>query len=171
MHPSLFPHLLLAQAIEDFSRKPDVGVILVSLKAASLGVNLVCANHVVLLGERTVQSDVVHVPVPVSCMNLVAANRLVLLGEELVEAFVRCVACGPTRLSRRCGAARGSPLLQRCLIEHMHPARHFAHALPTSSSLASPWLPANPQTCGTTPRWRSRPSTARTASARPSPCT
>ncbi len=39
------------QSIEDFSRKPDVGVMLVSLKAASLGVNLVSANHVVLLGE------------------------------------------------------------------------------------------------------------------------
>ncbi|PSC70181.1 SNF2 family DNA-dependent ATPase [Micractinium conductrix] len=37
------------QAIEDFSRRPEVAVMLVSLKAASLGVNLVSANHVVLL--------------------------------------------------------------------------------------------------------------------------
>lgn len=37
------------QAIEDFSRRPEVAVMLVSLKAASLGVNLVSANHVVLM--------------------------------------------------------------------------------------------------------------------------
>lgn len=42
---------LRQQAIDDFSRRPDVCVLLVSLKAASLGVNLVSANHVVLLGE------------------------------------------------------------------------------------------------------------------------
>jgi SNF2 family DNA or RNA helicase len=36
-------------AIRDFSTAPDVCVLLVSLKAASLGVNLVSANHVVLL--------------------------------------------------------------------------------------------------------------------------
>ena len=39
------------QSIDDFSRRPEVAVLLVSLKAASLGVNLVSANHVVLLGE------------------------------------------------------------------------------------------------------------------------
>ena len=36
-------------AISDFSSDPEVCVMLVSLKAASLGVNLVSANHVVLL--------------------------------------------------------------------------------------------------------------------------
>jgi SNF2 family DNA or RNA helicase len=36
-------------AIRDFSTRPEVTVMLVSLKAASLGVNLVSANHVVLL--------------------------------------------------------------------------------------------------------------------------
>lgn len=39
----------LQAAIQDFSNKADIGVMLVSLKAASLGVNLVSANHVVLL--------------------------------------------------------------------------------------------------------------------------
>ena len=37
------------EAIEDFTSNPEVTVMLVSLKAASLGVNLVSANHVVLL--------------------------------------------------------------------------------------------------------------------------
>jgi len=36
-------------SIRDFSSRPEVTVMLVSLKAASLGVNLVSANHVVLL--------------------------------------------------------------------------------------------------------------------------
>lgn len=36
-------------SIRDFSTRPEVTVMLVSLKAASLGVNLVSANHVVLL--------------------------------------------------------------------------------------------------------------------------
>lgn len=36
-------------AIQDFSTRPDVTIMLVSLKAASLGVNLVSANHVILL--------------------------------------------------------------------------------------------------------------------------
>ena len=35
-------------AIRDFSSRPDIPVMLVSLKAASLGVNLVSANHVVV---------------------------------------------------------------------------------------------------------------------------
>ena len=35
-------------AISDFSHRPDIPVMLVSLKAASLGVNLVSANHVVV---------------------------------------------------------------------------------------------------------------------------
>jgi SNF2 family DNA or RNA helicase len=43
-----------AAAISDFSTRGDVPVMLVSLKAASLGVNLVSANHVVVRsrGER-----------------------------------------------------------------------------------------------------------------------
>ncbi len=36
-------------AIRDFSTRPEVTVMLVSLKAASLGVNLVSASQVVLL--------------------------------------------------------------------------------------------------------------------------
>lgn len=36
-------------SIKDFTRLPEVSVMLVSLKAASLGVNLVSANHVVLM--------------------------------------------------------------------------------------------------------------------------
>ena len=35
------------KAIQDFSSSPEVGVILVSTKAASLGINLVAANHVI----------------------------------------------------------------------------------------------------------------------------
>ncbi|GFR48225.1 hypothetical protein Agub_g10086, partial [Astrephomene gubernaculifera] len=37
------------RAISDFERRPDVLVLLLSLKAAALGVNLTAANHVVLL--------------------------------------------------------------------------------------------------------------------------
>ncbi|KAF5843373.1 P-loop containing nucleoside triphosphate hydrolase protein [Dunaliella salina] len=37
------------RAIIDFEDQPDVLVLLVSLKAAALGVNLTCANHVVLM--------------------------------------------------------------------------------------------------------------------------
>lgn len=36
-------------AIQDFTERPEVSVMLASLKAASLGVNLVSANHVVLM--------------------------------------------------------------------------------------------------------------------------
>jgi len=36
-------------AVNDFNTDPDVEVILVSLKAASLGLNLVSANHVILM--------------------------------------------------------------------------------------------------------------------------
>ena len=36
------------RALSEFEEKPDVTVILMSLKAAGLGVNLVCANHVIL---------------------------------------------------------------------------------------------------------------------------
>ena len=36
-------------AISDFQTEPSVTVMLMSLKAAALGLNLVCANHVVLL--------------------------------------------------------------------------------------------------------------------------
>jgi SNF2 family DNA or RNA helicase len=36
-------------AVQDFTMDPEVSVMLVSLKAASLGVNLVSANHVVLM--------------------------------------------------------------------------------------------------------------------------
>ena len=37
------------QAIQDFQQRADVNVLIVSLKAAALGLNLVAANHVVLL--------------------------------------------------------------------------------------------------------------------------
>lgn len=37
------------KALSEFEHRPDVGVMLMSLKAAGLGVNLVCANHVLLL--------------------------------------------------------------------------------------------------------------------------
>lgn len=37
------------QAIVDFQEKPGVNILIVSLKAAALGLNLVAANHVVLL--------------------------------------------------------------------------------------------------------------------------
>lgn len=37
------------QAIIDFQEKPGVNILIVSLKAAALGLNLVAANHVVLL--------------------------------------------------------------------------------------------------------------------------
>ena len=36
-------------AISDFQTEPSVTVMLMSLKAAALGLNLVCANHVVFL--------------------------------------------------------------------------------------------------------------------------
>jgi SNF2 family DNA or RNA helicase len=36
------------RALVEFETKPDVTVILMSLKAAGLGVNLTCANHVIL---------------------------------------------------------------------------------------------------------------------------
>ena len=36
------------RALSEFEEKPDVTVILMSLKAAGLGVNLTCANHVIL---------------------------------------------------------------------------------------------------------------------------
>lgn len=35
-------------AIKEFKEKPDVHVMLMSLKSAALGLNLTCANHVVL---------------------------------------------------------------------------------------------------------------------------
>ena len=37
------------QAIVDFQEKPNVNILIVSLKAAALGLNLVAANHVILL--------------------------------------------------------------------------------------------------------------------------
>ena len=37
------------KAIQDFQERADVNVLIVSLKAAALGLNLVAANHVVLL--------------------------------------------------------------------------------------------------------------------------
>jgi SNF2 family DNA or RNA helicase len=37
------------KALMDFEEQEDVAVILMSLKAASVGLNLVCANHVLLL--------------------------------------------------------------------------------------------------------------------------
>jgi len=37
------------KALHEFETRPDVCVMLMSLKAAGLGVNLVCANHVLLL--------------------------------------------------------------------------------------------------------------------------
>ena len=37
------------QAIMDFQEKPNVNILIVSLKAAALGLNLVAANHVILL--------------------------------------------------------------------------------------------------------------------------
>ena len=37
------------QAIAEFKEKPNVAVMLMSLKAAALGLNLTAANHVVLL--------------------------------------------------------------------------------------------------------------------------
>ena len=37
------------RAVQDFVEKPEVLVMVMSLKAAALGLNLVCANHVVLL--------------------------------------------------------------------------------------------------------------------------
>lgn len=37
------------RAIGDFEERPDVLILLVSLKAAALGVNLTVANHVVLM--------------------------------------------------------------------------------------------------------------------------
>ena len=37
------------KAVLEFRDRSDVMVLIVSLKAASLGLNLVCANHVVLL--------------------------------------------------------------------------------------------------------------------------
>ena len=48
-HEPCSPLYSLQAAVEDFSRRPDVCVMLVSLKAASLGVNLVSATQVVLL--------------------------------------------------------------------------------------------------------------------------
>ncbi|KAL6785260.1 hypothetical protein ACKKBG_A03100 [Auxenochlorella protothecoides x Auxenochlorella symbiontica] len=38
-----------AAAIAKFSADPETEIMLISLKAASLGVNLTCANHVILL--------------------------------------------------------------------------------------------------------------------------
>lgn len=35
-------------AIQEFKEKPEVQVMLMSLKSAALGLNLTCANHVVL---------------------------------------------------------------------------------------------------------------------------
>ncbi|CAG9467162.1 unnamed protein product [Pedinophyceae sp. YPF-701] len=37
------------RAIEDFQQRPEVTVMIMSLKAAALGLNLVCANHIILL--------------------------------------------------------------------------------------------------------------------------
>ncbi len=37
------------QALQDFAEGPDISVMLMSLKAASLGLNMVCASHVLLL--------------------------------------------------------------------------------------------------------------------------
>lgn len=43
------------QAIIDFQEKPGVNILIVSLKAAALGLNLVAANHVVLLDLVSLQ--------------------------------------------------------------------------------------------------------------------
>ncbi|PWA89877.1 hypothetical protein CTI12_AA106850 [Artemisia annua] len=37
------------KAVKDFNRRPEVSVMIMSLKAASLGLNMVAANHVILL--------------------------------------------------------------------------------------------------------------------------
>ena len=75
-HPSvskLQPRAPLSQAIEDFSRKPEVTVMLVSLKAASLGVNLVSANHVVLLGALRCRKCAFFASLPLSQVALLGA--------------------------------------------------------------------------------------------------
>lgn len=46
------------QAIIDFQEKPGVNILIVSLKAAALGLNLVAANHVVLLDLVILQDPV-----------------------------------------------------------------------------------------------------------------
>lgn len=46
------------QAIIDFQEKPGVNILIVSLKAAALGLNLVAANHVVLLDLVILQASV-----------------------------------------------------------------------------------------------------------------
>lgn len=52
------------QAIIDFQEKPAVNILIVSLKAAALGLNLVAANHVILL-------DLVRVAVSRQCCSLI----------------------------------------------------------------------------------------------------
>lgn len=60
------------QAIIDFQEKSGINILIVSLKAAALGLNLVAANHVVLLDLVsslfiwTVCSDLLGLSVPTS---------------------------------------------------------------------------------------------------------
>ena len=60
------------QAIIDFQEKPGVNILIVSLKAAALGLNLVAANHVVLLDLVILQESLFLPKALQVCLKLTA---------------------------------------------------------------------------------------------------
>ncbi|KDD71905.1 hypothetical protein H632_c4194p0, partial [Helicosporidium sp. ATCC 50920] len=73
-----------AQAIEAFTAEKDVRILLVSLKAASVGLNLTAANHVVLLDpwwNPMVEEQAVDRAHRIGQWRNVTVTRLVVKGE------------------------------------------------------------------------------------------
>ncbi len=66
------------QAIMDFQEKPGVNILIVSLKAAALGLNLVAANHVVLL-DLVSYAHWSHLHMHLMFMTMVILTNFVLL--------------------------------------------------------------------------------------------
>jgi len=79
------------RAIIDFEDQPDVLVLLVSLKAAALGVNLTCANHVVLMDlwwNPTVEEQAIDRAHRIGQTRTVHVTRLAIKGtveERILE--------------------------------------------------------------------------------------
>jgi len=113
------------RAVADFTGRPDVFVLLVSLKAAALGLNLVAANHVVLLDlwwNPTQEAQAIDRAHRIGQTREVRVTRITIPGtvedrilglqarkQAVVDAALSCGGAG--------GAASGG---QRLTLEDLH---------------------------------------------------